>query len=300
MYDLLIIGAGPAGIAAAIYAARYKLKALVVSGDVGGLVLEAYTVDNYPGFVSIPGIELAQKFREHAKAAGASIAEAEIADVSSSRAGFKLVDSKGNKYEAKSLILATGTRRRKLNIPGEEKFLGKGVSYCAVCDAPMFKNKTVAVVGGNDSAAMTALLLAKHAKKVYIIYRKEKIRADPITAEKVGKSSRIEVIGNANVVEVKGSNFVQSVKLDTGKELKLEGVFVEIGSTPSLIITHKLGVKTGSAGYITTDKEQSTNIPGVFAAGDATDSPLRQIITAAAQGAIAASSAYKYTREAKK
>jgi thioredoxin reductase (NADPH) len=298
-YDLVIIGAGPAGLTAAIYAARYRLNTLVVSSDVGGLVLETCNVENYPGFKSVSGIDLANKFKEQVEALGVKIVESEITRIAAD-GSFKLFDKQKNSFTAKALILATGTRRRKLNVSGEEKFLGKGVSYCAVCDAPLFRGKIVGVVGGNDSAAVSALLLAEHAKKVYIIYRKEKIRAEPINIEKVESNSKIEIINNANVTEIKGSNFVESVVLDNGKEIGLDGVFIEIGTVPSLLLTHMLGVKTNEQGYIVVDNEQRTNIAGVFAAGDVTNQSLKQIITAAAQGAIAATSAYKYFRGVKK
>jgi thioredoxin reductase (NADPH) len=185
-----------------------------------------------------------------------------------------------------------GTERKHLNIPGEDKFFGKGVSYCATCDAPLFKEKTVCVIGGSDAACVEALLLAEHASRVYIIYRKEKLRCEPINTERIEKNHKIEVIYNTNVTEILGNQFVEKIKTDTGKEISLQGVFVEVGSMPNTHLINSLGIQADENGYIKTDSEQRTNIPRVYAAGDITTTKLRQIITACAQGAIAALSAY--------
>jgi thioredoxin reductase (NADPH) len=200
--------------------------------------------------------------------------------------------------EARTVLLATGSKHRKLAVPGEEEFHGKGVSYCATCDAAFFRDKTVAVVGGSDSAAKEALLLSEHAKKVYIIYRREKIRAEPINAERVGNNKKIEVINNTNIVEIKGRQFVESVFLDApyggSKELKVDGVFIEIGYLPQNELAKGLGVKLDEKGEIIINRDSETNIPGVYAAGDVTANSFKQAVTAAAQGVIAAKSAYTY------
>ncbi|MCP3685627.1 MAG: FAD-dependent oxidoreductase [bacterium] len=300
MYDLIILGGGAAGLTAAIYAVRYRLKTLIISKDVGGLILEAHKVENWPGVKSTTGNDLMKDFKEHALKLGVEIAEGEIVDIEK-KDNVELKDNKGKIYESKSLILALGTQRRKLNVQGEAEFLGKGVSYCAVCDAPFFKDKTVAVIGGNDSAANAALLLAEHAKKVYIIYRKEKIRAEPINLERVEKSEKIEIINNSNVTEITGTNFVEKAKLDSGKEIELNGIFIEIGSTPTTVLLSKIKVETDDRGYIKVNEKMETNAEGVFAAGDITTGSggLRQLVTAASEGAIAATSAFPYVRKKK-
>lgn len=299
MYDLVIIGAGPAGLTAALYAARYRLKSLVVSKTVGGLIVEAWKVENYPGFKEISGLDLINKFKEQVETLGVPVKTSEAYSVSKKRDYFVVKAMSNDEYEAKAVILALGTQRRMLDVEGENKFAGKGISYCAVCDAPLFKDKVVGVVGGSNSAAMSALLLAEHAKKVYVIYRKNEIRADPIIVERIKKNKKIEVINNANIIRINGAKFVESIDLDTGKNLKLNGLFIEVGYVPLTALTNKLGIKTDSSGHIVVDNEQHTNIEGVFAAGDITtkSANLKQVITAAAEGAIAATSAYNYLKK---
>jgi len=290
-FDLLIIGGGPAGITAGIYAARYKLNVALVAGEFGGYVIKTHIIENYPGFKAIEGMKLAKKWRQQLNALKVKIIEENVVSVSKNDS-FELNLKSGKKIKGKSLILAIGTERRKLNIPGEDKFFGKGVSYCAVCDAPLFKEKTVAVIGGSNGACVEALMLAEHASKVYIIYRKEKLRGEPINTERIEKNQKIEVIYNTNVTEILGNQFVEKIKTDTGKEISLQGVFVEAGSMPNTHLINSLGIQTDENGYIKTDSDQRTNIPLVYAAGDITTTKLRQIITACAQGAMAASSAY--------
>ncbi len=298
MYDLIIIGAGPAGLSAAIYAARYKLKVLVLCKELGGLIVDAWKVENYPGFKEISGLELMNKFKEQAEALGVKTEQGDVHSVSKKSRGFVVKDLRNKSYEAKAVILALGTKKRSLNVEGEEKFLGKGVSYCAVCDAPLFKDKVVGVVGGSNSCCMSSLLLAEYAKKVYVIYRKEKLRGDPLIVEKINKNKKIEVINNAEVTRINGSKFVESADLDTGKNLKLDGLFVEIGSIPPAVLMKDLGVKTDKNGYVVVDNDQKTNVKGVFAAGDITtkSANLKQVVTAAAEGAVAAIAAYNYLK----
>jgi len=302
LYDLIIIGAGAAGLTASIYASRYKIKHLVLGKVPGGMTLEAHKIENYPGYKSISGMELMQKFQEHAKNLGAKIEQTEAANIKKKNKEFEITDSKNRKYQTKTLILALGTKRRKLNIPGEKKLLGKGVSYCAVCDAMFYKDEVVAVIGGSDAAVMAALLLTEHAKKIYIIYRKAKLRAEPIMVEKVEADPKIEIIYSTNVLEIKGEEKVEKIVLDReykgNKELKLDGIFVEIGSTPAVSLAQKLGVEVDQENYIKVDTYRATNVPGVFAAGDITSglAKLRQIVTAAAEGAVAATSVYDYLK----
>lgn len=297
VYDIIIVGAGAAGLAAAIYAARYKLKTLVISKEIGGVVVDAHTVENYPGFKKISGLELMDKFYEHAKDFGVEIVQDEIIDIKKNKY-FKL---KSNKKEcnAKTLVLAMGSERRKLNVRGEKKFRKKGVSYCYTCDAPLSKDRTVAVVGGSDAAARAAQLAAEYAKKVYVIYRKDKLRAEPYLVEQLEKNKKIEFIYNTNVIEVKGDTMLSSVILDSKKELKLDILFVEIGQIPNTSLTKKLGVKVDKQGYIIVDAEQKTNVNCVYAAGDITNASnkFRQLTTAISEGSIAAESIYKLIKK---
>ena len=213
-----------------------------------------------------------------------------------------MITTKKNIYKSKTVIVASGTKRRKLNIPGEQELIGKGVSYCATCDAAFFKDKIVGVVGGNDAAAMSALLLAEYAKKVFIIYRKEKIRAEPLRVSQLEKNKKVTIINNTNVITVNGDKIVSSVTLDkeykNSKELALDGLFIEIGSIPSTILTKPLGIELDEQGYIIVDASQKTNVDGFYAAGDITSNSdkFRQIITAASEGAIAAHSVYEFLK----
>lgn len=292
MYDLIIIGAGPAGLTAALFAARYKLKTIIIGKDVGGLMLQAgHIVENWPSLKE-DGIKLMKRIEGQVKDLKIEIVKEEVVNINNKK-DF-IVKTINKEYFGKNVLLAMGMARKKLNLPKEDKFLGKGLSYCTSCDGPLFKDKVVAVIGGNDSAATSALMLAEYAKKVYVIYRKEKIRADPITTERVDKNKKIEIIINANVTEIIGNNFVSGIKLDNGKELKLDGIFVEIGSTPSIALINQLGVKLNESNYIIVDNKQKTNVKNVFAAGDITNgSDLKQMITACSQGAVAAFSVFK-------
>jgi thioredoxin reductase (NADPH) len=292
MYDAIIIGGGPAGLSAAIYCARFNLKTVLISKDIGGYMMEAPQIDNYPGFVSVSGLELANKMREQVEKLGIEIVEEEAAEIKN---GFTVKTKSNKKFEGKNIILALGTERRKVNIKGEAEFTGKGVSYCATCDAAFFKNKTVAVAGGANSAVVSAILLSKFAKEVYILYRNKPLRADPYWVEKIDKIKNIKVHCCVNITEIKGTKKVESILLDNGKEMKVDGVFVEIGSVPVVSIATSLGVKLDKEGYIIVDNEQKTNIDGVYAAGDIStgSNKLRQIITACSEGAIAADSIHK-------
>ena len=302
MYDLIIIGGGCAGMAAGIYAARYNLKTMIISNEIGGVLNEAHIVENYPGYRSISGIDLMIKYRDHAKDLGVEFLDGQVEKAEKKKDGF-LVFSKEKQFESKTLLLAPGLRRKHLNIPGEDKFAGKGVSYCYTCDAPFFKNKVVGVVGGSDSAALAAILSAQYAKKVYIIYRKEEIRAEPINKKAVDSNEKIEMITNINVVEVRGDKVLTTAVLDReykgSKELKLDGLFIEVGSVPSTVLSEQLGVKLSDNGLILVDENKKTNVDGVYAAGDATNTVMRQAITAAADGAVAALSAYQHIKKKK-
>jgi len=291
-YDLVIIGAGPSGLTAAIYAARYKLNTLVIGEQIGGLAAEAEEIHNFPSHKKITGIELIKKMREQVENLGVEIKNSYVNSIKKIDSQF-LVKTSSTEYKAKKIILATGTKKRKLGLEQEDKFLGKGISYCATCDAAFFKNKIVGVVGGSNSAITAALLLSKFANKVYIIYRKNKFfRAEPKLVEEIEKNEKIKSIFNSNVTELIGENKLEGVKLDNGDKLNLDGLFIEIGSVPNLKLAEELGIEL-EENHIKVDKKQRTNIRGVFACGDVTNSPLKQIIVACAQGAIAANSAYE-------
>ena len=264
MYDLVIIGGGPAGLSAAVYAARYNLKTLVLSKDMGGVITKAHDVCNWPGEKSISGIDLMNKWAEHATSLGVEIKIEEVKQIKKEKDEFLI----NTKYKAKSVLLTMGTTRRKLNVPGEKEYIGKGVSYCATCDAAFYKGMTVAIVGGNDSACSAATMLRQFAKKVYIIYRKEKLRAEPFWVEKTKEDKNIEIINNANVTEVYGEQFVTGVKLDTGKDIKLEGVFIEIGAVPSTALAEMTKVQIDDQHYVIVNENQETNVKGIYAAGD--------------------------------
>ncbi len=297
IYDLIIIGAGPAGLSAAIYAARYKLKTLIIAKDIGGSAWEAHNVENYPGFKHTTGIELSNLMKEQALALGAEIIETPIVKIEK-KERFVLTDPEGNSYESKSVILATGTKPTKLNVPGEDAFLGNGVSYCATCDATFYKNRIVAVFGDSNPAVNSALLLCEYASKIYFICSKNKLRADALLVEKLEKNSKVEFLYKTNIVELIGAKFLESIKISTGSELKIDGLFIEIGGAPSSEIAKQLGVKVDDFGYIIVNNSQSTNVDGIFAAGDITtgSNKMRQMITAAAEGAVAAKSAYEFVR----
>jgi len=298
IYDLIIIGAGPAGLAASVYASRYKIKHLVIGKEPGGQAVEAHKVENWPGTISISGLELTQKMREHAEKLGVKILMDSVSNITK-EGDFFSVTTHTAQNKTKNVILALGMEYKKLSIPGEEEFKGKGVSYCPTCDAPFFKDKTVAVVGGANSAASAAQLLSEYADKVYVIYRGEKLKVDPAYEENLTKNEKIEIVYQTNVKEILGDKTVAKIKLDKEREgsdeLAVQGVFIEIGSEPGVELANQLGVAVDEQGFVVVGPDQSTNIAGIWAAGDATtgSNKMRQILTAAAEGAIAAGAVYK-------
>ncbi len=301
MYDLIIIGAGPAGITAGIYATRYQLKTLIVGKLLGGVASEAFKVENYPGFKDISGTSLMNKFSEQLKYLGAHLEQKDVEKIEKVKQEFKILTG-DEEYKAQAIIIATGTKVRKLNIPGEAEFTGKGVSYCATCDATFFKDKIVAIVGGGDAGATASLQLSDVAKKVYWIYREQKPAAMPSWQEQVRKNLKVEEINKTNVKKIKGNASVEKIILDRDyngkKELMVQGLFVQIGAVPSADLAKTLEVKLNKHGYIQVDETQKTNIDGAYAAGDVTSASNRfkQIITACSEGAIAAHSVYEYVK----
>lgn len=302
IYDTIIIGAGPAGLTASIYASRYKLLNLVIGKLIGGTITYASEIKNFPGFPSISGTELGQKMAEQAKELGAEILIDGVKEIQKKET-FNVATESGKEFSARTIIITTGTERRKLNIPGEKEFLGKGVSYCATCDAPFFKDKTVVLVGGSNAACSGAIHLADYAQKVFLIYRKSELRAEPVWVEEVKKNPKIEIIYNTNLVEILGDGQkVIGAKLDAphnGNEiLKTDGVFIEAGGIPASQLIKKLGIAVDENDYIKVDERMKTKVEGIFAAGDVTTGclVLSQAITASAQGAIASNTAFEYLK----
>jgi thioredoxin reductase (NADPH) len=292
MYDLIIIGGGPSGLTAAIYAARFDLKAVIIAKEIGGYMAESPQIENYPGFISISGLELAELMKKQVEHLGVKIIEEEVVEV---KKGFSVKTKSNTTYQGKNILIAMGTERRKLGIPGEDEFAGRGVAYCATCDAALFRNKVVAVVGGANSAVVSALLLAKFAKEVHILYRNKPLRADAFWIDKLKDFKNIEVHCCTTIKEIKGSKKVEKVILQDDSEMKLDGVFIEIGSIPVAGLSKSLGVELDENGCIKVNLKQETNIKGIYAAGDITggSNNLRQIITACAEGAVAVDSINK-------
>lgn len=298
MYDSIIIGGGPAGLTAAIYAARYGLKVAVLAKDFGQ-ISKSPIVENYPGTESTTGMDLIMRFRKHLEKFKIPMKTQTVLRVEKKPLGFNVVTDKET-YETKTILLATGTYSRKLGI-GEEKYIGKGVSYCTTCDAPFYKKKTVAVIGGSNAAVTAAIHLSNFAKKVILLYRKAELRAEAALIDSVKKRENVEIATEVNVIELVGKTSLTSIKLDSKKELKIDGLFIEIGYILSNHIAIELGLKLDDDGHIKVDQTQMTSMQGVFAAGDLTtaSNKLKQIITAAAEGAIAANSIFKYLNNAK-
>ncbi len=299
MRDLIILGSGPAGLTAAIYASRYNIKPLIIARDLG-IATESHRIDNYPGIYGVTGLELIQRFQEHAKKLGAELVTSEILSIKKTEEGFKIKTSE-QEFEAKAIIYALGGKKNKLGIPGEKELVGKGVSYCATCDAPFYKEKNVAVIGGSDSALQSALLLAKFANKVYIVYRRAKFfRPFPALVNEIENNKKIETIFNHVPIEIKGkekveSIIIQHVENQKKQELAIDGVFIEIGHEPNTeLVADMLDLDENKR--IKVNADMSTSMPGLFAAGDCTNGSnmLDQIVTAAAEGAIAATTTYRY------
>ncbi len=302
IYDVAIIGAGPAGLTASIYASRYKLSNIVFGKLIGGTITEAHKVCNYPGMPDICGLDLGTNMFEQAKQLGGQHSAEHIVDIKKDNNIFYLESDTGNKYESKTVILALGTNRNKLNLPNEDFYLGKGLSYCATCDAMFYKDKTVAVIGGSNAATMAANMLSEIAKKVYIIYRGTFLRGDQVWVDEAINKTNVEVIYTTVLIGLEGENKLERIKLsksfNDNEYLDVDGVFVEIGSEPNIDLSNKLGVKLDEKGYIKVLEDQSTNIEGVWACGDCTNGSngFRQVVTATGEGAVSANAIYIYLK----
>ncbi len=292
MHDLIIIGAGPAGLTAAVYAARYKMDQRIITREVGGTAATADTVCNFPSYDRIKGFELMQKMSAQVEKLSVPITYDGVSSITRSNDHFIITTENGDHYESRKVLYCAGTVHNKLHIPGEEEFLGRGVSYCATCDGAFYKNKTVAVIGGSDAALTAALLLSEFATKVSIIYRKDKfLRAEPAWVEAVEKESKITALFNTEISQIHGARVVTGVQLNTGSMLSVDGVFIEIGSTPKTDLLGGLGVALDK-GYVVVNTQMESTVQGFYAAGDVVNHELKQIVTACSDGATAVYAIY--------
>lgn len=297
-YDLLIIGAGPAGLTAGIYASRYKIKHAIIGSLPGGTMTEAHKICNFPSEASISGWELAQKIENNARQLGVEIIAAEVIRVTGQFPSFQVELNDGQKLLTKSILLATGTKRRQLGLDNEDKYLGKGLAYCATCDGPFFKDKVVGILGGGNSGATAVLYLSEIATKIIWFYSGDKPSAvEPSWMEEIAKRSNVETSPNSRIIGLLGEDRLSGLSVERPgrtEQVNLDGLFVEIGSDPNNDLLKQLDGQVNNRGYIITGADQSTSIKGVWAAGDATTSSnsLRQIVTACSEGAIAADSIF--------
>jgi len=303
LFDLLIIGGGPAGLSASIYASRHKMRHLVFEGSAPGgqIAWASHKVENYPGIASMTGPELGNALVEHAKGLGMEMKMETVNDIKRSEKGFCVRTDQGS-YDSKTVIVATGATHRKLGVPGEDGFLGKGVSYCATCDAPFFKDKPVAMVGGGDAALTQAIYLADVCSEVHLVHRRDEFRADAANIEKVTSNPKIKIHYSSVLKEIKGSKFVDSIVLESTKEgkareeVKVDGVFIYVGNVPASALAKQAGAEVDEKGFIKVDWKMRTNVPGLYAAGDITGHTL-QMVVACSEGAIAAMDAYVYMKK---
>lgn len=302
IYDLAILGAGPAGICAAIYATRGKLNTLWLEKKFvqGGQIVDTYEVDNYPGLPGITGLDLGEAMVKHAEKLGIKPRREPVLSIEDED-GIKVIRTKKNQYMAKAVILACGAAHRQLGIPGEEELSGMGVSYCATCDGAFFQNGTVAVVGGGNVAVEDAILLSRTCKKVYLVHRRDELRADKVLQDKLFKCANVEMVWNSVPTVIEGTDKVEAlkvhnVKTDEEKAIAVDGVFIAVGILPN---TEKFKglVDLDESGYIIAGEDGVTSTPGIFAAGDIRTKNLRQVVTAVADGANAVASVQRYLME---
>lgn len=299
IYDLIIVGAGPAGMTAAIYAARRKMNFIIVSMDVGGQMSWSSEVENYPGTTHVSGMELVNNFQKHLDVYGIKVKSEEVVKVGR-KGNLCFVQTKDNNYDSKSVIVCSGKSPKKLGVKGEDEFLSKGVNYCATCDAPIYQDKTVCVVGGGNSGLEAALFLAKYATRIYLLESKEVLGGENFLKEKVLSDKKIEVLTGVNINEIKGDKFVRSLIYEKGgeqKEIDVEGIFIEVGLVSKADF---INVQKNRWGEImlfrsTNEKDENmTSVSGIFAAGDVTDVPSKQIVVAAGEGCKAFIAASNY------
>ena len=295
IYDVIIIGGGPAGLTAAIYSARRALKTLVLSTDIGGQISKSTAVENYPGIDLISGMDLSMAFFNQAKKFGAEIHFEEVKSIKNEKEVFE-VKTLSKTHFCKSIILAFGKKPRELAVNGEEELKGKGVTYCATCDAPFFKDKTVAVVGGGNSAIDAAILSANYASKVYLLHRGPEFRAEQILIDKIMKIPKIEILMETEIKSINGKEKVESISLSNNKVIEVDGVIVEVGFTVDRSLIADL-VKIDDKNQVVTDSLQRTSVPGIFAAGDLTETPYKQVVISAGEAAKAALACFDYIQK---
>ncbi len=304
IYDLIIIGGGPAGIAAGIYAARKQLKTLIISKDFQGQIKWATAVENYPGFTDIKGMDLAKKFEEHLKSQKIEILNGEVVKIKKENQLFEIIIKKEKRYMALSVIIASGCDPRPLEVPGEKEFIGQGVTYCTICEAPLFKDKVVAVIGGGNSGVKAAIELTNYANKVYLLEYQAKLAADELEQERARKNKKITILNPVALKTIEGKNFVEKItyedlKSKEKKSLKVDGVFVSVGTQPATSFIKDLVDFNEKDEIVIDSKTCQTKTPGLFAAGDVTDTLFNQIVIAAGEGAKAGLSAYEYLKNIK-
>lgn len=293
MFDTIIIGGGPAGLTAGIFSAREGLKTLIIEREsIGGQIVSSPLVENYPGYEKISGSELIDKMYEQVTDLGVDIELSEVKEIIPGSI-FKVI-TEDSTYETKTIILATGAKYRKLGIPHEDNLIGKGIHFCTTCDGPFYKDKIVAVIGGANSAVINAIYLASIAKKVYLIYRKDKLRCEEVLKKQIENTPNVEIIYNSNVTKLIGENELKKIELNNEKELEINGMFLAIGLDAETELAKKL-INTDEHGYYLSN-ESITNIPGLFVAGDVVSKSIRQLTTATNDGTIAAINAYKYIK----
>jgi thioredoxin reductase (NADPH) len=301
-WDVIIIGAGSAGLSAGIYAVRSGLKTLILEEKLaGGTISDASIVVNYPGFAEISGGELAEKMTSHCRKAGATIHDLEHVTELDLADEVKVVKTSRTAYEAKAVVFSTGSHYKEIGVKGELEFKGKGVSYCGVCDGPFFKGKRVLVVGGGNTACITTLYLSGLAAQVFVIHRRQAFRAEESLVNDISAKGNVGIMWNTEIQEIKGSKQVESVTLIDNmtkktSDLAVDAVFVQVGEAPNSQLAKAAGVETDEHGYVKVDVMQQTNLRGIFAAGDVTDQPIKQVGTAVGQGITAALEAYSYIR----
>lgn len=300
MYDLIIVGAGPAGLSAAVYGRRAGLNLIVIEQTPmgGGQVVDTYEVDNYLGLPGVNGFDLAQKFRSHADGLGAVLKNGRVTAVRDGGDKKIVETADGASYEARTLILAGGAAHAKLGVPGEEEYRGQGVSYCATCDGAFFKKRDVAVVGGGDVAVEDAVYLSRFCRKVYLIHRRDSLRAAKSLQDRLFSCENVEVVWNSTLQGIKGNDLVERIVIrqngeDTEREVAVEGVFIAVGMQPNTEACRGT-VACDERGYLIAGEDCVTSVPGIFAAGDIRTKTLRQIVTAVSDGACAVASVERY------
>jgi len=297
-YDVIVVGGGPAGLGAGLYTARRNLKTIILSETLGGQMALAHIIENYPGVEPISGIELSERMKRQVESFGCEFKLARVAGLEL-KGDIKKVKTSEKEYLAKIVIIATGSHYRRLEVENEEKFIGKGISYCATCDLPLFKGKKVAIIGGSDSAVNAAIYASEIASETYLIHRRDKLRAEEKNQEQL-KKTPVKIIWDSVVEKIEGDKFInkiiiKNVKTDETRELELDGVFIEIGEIPTTEIVKAAGVEVNEKNFVVVNDKFETNIPGVYAAGDVIGS-FAQIVVAAAEGAEAATNAYLYLK----